>query len=189
MNIELEYRTLLSEDKFLNIKKTLTEKGIFLGNDSKHTIFYIWDDRLGKVVYNDATKVTKLSMKLGRISESESLEEIEFYLDYSEKASAERLLETFTPKDIQKVYQFRDNYQYKGIDLAVKYTQSWGFHMELEKIIHEESEKAAAEQEIRIIAEELGCVIMTTAEVKTYTEKMDKGHNYGKYSEADYPYK
>ena len=47
MNIELEYRALLTEDQFLSIKKSLSEKGIYLGNDSKRTLFYIWDDRFG----------------------------------------------------------------------------------------------------------------------------------------------
>ena len=128
-------------------------------------------------------------MKLGRVSESDSFEEIEFYLDYNQRKQGERLMESFSPKDIQTVYQFRDNYQYKGIDIAIKYTQSWGFHLELEKIIQNESEKEMAESEIRNLANELGCTIMTTTEVKEYTQKMDTGHNYGQYSEEEYPYK
>ena len=85
--------------------------------------------------------------------------------------------------------QFRDNYQYKGIDIAMKYTQSWGFHLELEKIIHDISEKEKAEEEIRAVAIELGSEIMSVEEVKIYTEKMDSGHNYGEYTEEEYPYK
>ena len=189
MNIEIEFRALLSENDFLSIKKTLLKKGIHLGNDSKRTIFYIWEDRFGKITHNEKTKLAKLSMKLGKVSKDTALEEIEFYLDYADRGLGERLLESFEPKDIQTVYQFRDNYQYKGIDIAVKYTQSWGFHVEFEKMITHNNQKDEAEKAILDVAKDLGCKVMTTDEIKEYTARMDKGHNFGKYSEENYPYK
>jgi len=188
-NIELEYRAILSEEQFINIKKTLKAKARFLGNDSKETVFYIWSDKLGKIVYNDLKKTAKLSMKLGRISSTDSFEEIEFSINYYDREAAKKLFEVFNPSDIQTVHQFRDNYQYKKINIAIKYTRSWGFHIELEKMISMDSEKFEAEKEIRRLADELGCKIMEPSDLKIYTEKIDNGHNYGIYSDNEYPYK
>lgn len=51
--IEIEYRALLTEEQFLELRSFLNNKAKLLGNDNKDTLFYIWNDKeVIKVVQN-----------------------------------------------------------------------------------------------------------------------------------------
>jgi adenylate cyclase class IV len=58
--------------------------------------------------------------------------------------------------------------------MALKYSDTWGHHLELEKIVSSQDEVPAAEGEIRKVAEELGIHVMTDEELKEFTARKDK---------------
>jgi adenylate cyclase class IV len=73
--------------------------------------------------------------------------------------------------EIQESFQTRRNFIYKRVELAVKYSNTWDYHVELEQVVSDESEKETAEQAIRDVADELGLSLMTEKELQEFTEK------------------
>jgi adenylate cyclase class IV len=65
-------------------------------------------------------------------------------------------------------FQSRHNFEYKGVEIALKFSQMWGYHAELEIVIDDESKKAEADEEIMAVARELGIVLMTQEELKSF---------------------
>jgi adenylate cyclase class IV len=188
-SIELEFRAKISEEKYLEVREFLNKNAFDEGDDSKDTYFFIWQDKFAKVVYNRNKHTAKASMKIGRVGEVASFEEIEFPMEIKSVDEIVKLFKVFEPKDIQYVFQFRRNYQYKKVSLALKYTHSWGFHIELERMITNESERSKEEKIIQSVADELGLVLMTNEELKKYTADIDSGTSFGKYTKEDFPYK
>lgn len=187
-SIELEYRACISEEDFLRLREFLSENGRTIGNDNKDTYFFIWSDKVIKVVFNKESGKAKISLKPGRIGEQSHFNEIELKIDANEAEKAVELFKILNPEDIQFVYQFRTNYEYKGIEIALKYTRSWGFHLELEIMLTDLDEKDAATNKILEVADELGLRIMENSELAEYTAKIDSGYNFGSYSKEEFPY-
>jgi len=187
-NIELEFRSRFDEATYVKIRDHLNANAFDEGDDSKDTYFFIWEDKFAKVVYNKHKRSAKASMKIGRVGQVASFREIEFPIDISSIDEVKALFEVFSPNDVQYVFQFRRNYQYKGVSLALKYTESWGFHLEFERMISSVDQRAAEEKIIRRLANELDCTLMTDSELKTYTSEIDSGIKYGQYSQVDFPY-
>ena len=87
-----------------------------------------------------------------------------------------------------RAYQFRTNYLYKEVEIALKYTESWGFHLELEIMIDDLEKKDFAEKTIRGIAQELGISLLSEEELSKIVKDLDEGQLYGEYSNENFPY-
>ena len=70
---------------------------------------------------------------------------------------------------------------YKGVELALKHTASWGYHMELEIVVNDISKKEKAERKVREVADKLGIKIMTEQEITEFAKKIDEQHKRGLY--------
>ncbi|MCL5016131.1 MAG: hypothetical protein M1312_00740 [Patescibacteria group bacterium] len=187
-SIELEYRACISEKDFLRLKDFLVKNGTTLENDNKDTYFFIWEDKVIKVVSNPTTKKAKMSLKPGRIGKQSHFNEAEITLATDQVDRAVQFCRNLKPDDTQFVYQFRTNYSYKGVEIALKYTQSWGFHAELEMMLERIEEKDEADKKIKDVADELGLRIMSDDELASYTAKIDSGQKFGAYSKENFPY-
>ena len=75
--------------------------------------------------------------------------------------------------DFMHSFQKRHNFLYKGVELALKWSEIWKHHLELEIVINNSIDKNKAEKDILAIAEELGVKIMTDKELKEFTEKAE----------------
>lgn len=71
-------------------------------------------------------------------------------------------------------YQRRQNYEYKGVKIALKWSKVWGYHLELEITVRDKRQKAGAETKIRKVAQKLGVQLMTNKELKDFTKKAEK---------------
>jgi adenylate cyclase class IV len=187
--IEIEYRALLTEEQFLELRDSLNNKAQLLGNDNKDTLFYIWNDKVIKVVQNAESLATKMVLKPGRIGEQSHFEETELKLDPSMFETAKKFCEQLIPEKVMRSFQFRTNYMYKNVEIALKYTQTWGFHIELEIMVESVDQKDQAEQEIRTVADELKLHLLDDAELSKLTKELESGIVYGKYSDEAFPYK
>ncbi len=186
--IEIEYRSLITEDDFLRLRNFLAENAEKLGEDNKDTFFYLWPDKVIKVVENNSTGKAKISLKPGRIGKQSFFHETELAVVPSEVAIAKQFCENLEPEKIMNAYQFRTNYLYKGVEIALKYTESWGFHMEFEIIVDNVAKQEEAEAVIRSVTEELGTQIMTDPELAVFTASIEAGKNYGAYSKENFPH-
>ena len=187
-SIELEYGACITEADYLRLRDFLSKEGKTIGSDNKDTHFFIWLDKVVKVVFNKDSEKAKISLKPGRIGKQSHFDEIELLIDIGQAEKAVEFFKTMSPDDIQFVYQFRTNYEYKGVEIALKYTRSWGFHVELEIMLDSVEEKEKADLRIKKVASELGLEIMQDDELAEYTTKIDSGHNFGIYTKEDFPY-
>lgn len=77
-------------------------------------------------------------------------------------------------------FQKRHNYLYKGVELALKWSEIWGYHLELEIVVTDQNQKAAAESKIFAVTKDLGIKIMTDEELKEFTEKAEADYKKDK---------
>ncbi len=187
--IEIEYRALLSEEEYLSLRSFLNDNSELLGNDNKDTYFYIWNDKVIKVVQNAGTLATKMVLKPGRIGEQSHFEETEIKLDPEMFEISKKFCEQLLPEKIMRSFQFRTNYIYRNVEIALKYTQVWGFHIELEIMVETVEEKESAEKVIRSVADDLKLEILDNAQLVKITNEMESGIMYGAYSDEEFPFK
>jgi adenylate cyclase class IV len=159
-----------------------------LGEDNKDTFFYIWPDKVIKVVENASTGKAKMVLKPGRIGKQSYFHENELTIMPAEVDQARKFCESLEPEKIMRAYQFRTNYRYRGVEIALKYTESFGFHLEFEIMVDDLSQQEAAEAEIKNVAQELEVHILSDEELKKITTELESGVNYGQYSNDNFPY-
>jgi len=172
--IEVEFRSMLSKQKHDSLKIYFDKKAKYLGQDDKDVYFYIFSDKLLKVTDNVTKKTAKLTLKLNRIGQGSSFEEIEFPIDPINVGKAVKMFNSLEiTEDTIHSFQTRHNYSYKGVELALKYSSEWKHHLELEIVVHNLSQKYVAENKIKELAGELNIKIMTEEELKDFVKEIE----------------
>jgi len=185
-NIEVELRATLDEKQFIDLNKFFLKNGEDLGVDNKDTHFYIFPDKLLKVTDNISKDNAKITLKLQKIGVGSDFEEIEVFFAREHSNKAVRIFDELGFKNYMYSYQSRHDYLYKGIEFALKYTVSWGFHCEMEIMVASKKEVAKAIKDMKKVAKELGINIMENEELKGFTAKLENGWNRGEYSKEEY---
>jgi predicted adenylyl cyclase CyaB len=173
--IEVELRSMFDEAKYKELQSLFESQATTdLGADDKDVYFFILPDKLVKVVNNVSKKSAKMVLKLTKIGQGSGFEEIEIPIDPAYIDKAVRLFGGLGFDEVQQSFQKRHNYVYKGVEMALKYSDAWGHHLELEKMVGTKEDVPAAEKEILAIAAELGVHVMSDAELAEFTAKKDK---------------
>ncbi len=181
--IEIELRSTFDEKKHNELKEFLDKNAKDLGEDDKDVYFFLLPDKITKAVHNVSKKTSKIVIKLNRIGRGTSdFEEIEISINSSNFDKAVKLFSALPFDQIQNSYQKRHNYLLEGVEIALKWTDSWGFHMELEIMVDDKAKREDAENKIRKVAEKLGVQIMSEEELKDFTEKVDENYKKGLYN-------
>jgi len=71
--------------------------------------------------------------------------------------------------------QQRVNYRYKDCEIALKWSDAWGYHLEIEQVVDSKENQPKAEAQIRAVAEELEVRLMTEEELKQFTREAEGG--------------
>jgi predicted adenylyl cyclase CyaB len=172
--IEIEYFSRIDEKSYHQLHDFLKQHGQDLGEDDKDSYFFIFSDKLLKVVDNISKKNAKIALKMSRIGDGSDFEEIEFKIDPQNVDKAVHMFKKLGGYDtFMKAFQKRHNYMYKDVEIAVKYSDNWGYHVEMEIMINNLEEKSKADVHINKIAEELNIKLMTDAELKTFTREVE----------------
>lgn len=178
--IEIELRSLFSKEKHDVLKKFLNDNASDWGADDKNVYFFLLPDKIVKAVNNVSKKTAKIVIKLNRLGRGSSdFEEIEISINPSDFNKAVRLFSALPFDQIQNSYQKRHNYSYDGVELALKHTDSWGYHMELEIMVDDSRKHKKAEMKIREVADKLGVKIMSEREVTEFAKKIDEQYKKG----------
>lgn len=178
--IEIEFRSIFNEAKYKKIQEFLNKNARDLGEDNQNVFFFLLPDKIVKVTNNLSKKIAKIVIKFNRLGRgSSNFEEIEIPINSFDFDKAIKLFSALPFEQIQSTYQKRHNYEYKGVELALKYTKSWGYHMELEVAIKDNSKKKEAEEKIREVAKELGIKIMSEEEITDFAKKIDNQYKQG----------
>jgi len=122
--IEIEYRSIFDEDTYSRLKVFLDAKAKNLGEDDKDVFFFIFPDKLLKVVDNMSKKTAKIVLKLNKIGRGNDFEEIEIPIQQEDVKKAIRVFTVLGFIELQNSFQKRQNYLYKGVELALKYSDT-----------------------------------------------------------------
>lgn len=172
-NIEVEFRSQIDKKKYQTILGFLSKHGKDLGADNKRVWFFVTPDKLLKVTNNISKQTAKITLKLARIGHGSSFEEIEFPIAEKDVEKAVRLFEELGHKYLVEPTILRRDFLYKGVEIAIKYSKTWGYHLELEIMIGSKSEERSAEMRIRAVAKELGIKVMNDEELQALTGKIE----------------
>lgn len=171
--IEIEHRARFSKEEYDRLLSFFEQKGKDLGQDDKNVYFFTFPDKLLKVTDNVSKGTAKITGKLGRIGEGSGFEEIEFLISREDVDKAVYLFKKFGFDKVHDSFQTRHNFEYKGVEIALKYSEMWGYHIELEIIIDDESKKDEADRQIISVAEELGVTLMTEEDLRIFIEQKE----------------
>jgi adenylate cyclase class IV len=172
-NIEIEHRALVTEEKYDQLLKFLGKNGQDLGEDDKDVFFFLVPNKICKVVDNVSQKTAKIVLKLNSLGNGNDFEEIEIPIAQSEVDKAVRVFEKLQVGEMMRSFQKRHNYMYKGVELAVKFSEHWRYHVELEVLVSDIKDKPAAEEKIKKVAEKLELKIMQDDELAKFTTKLE----------------
>jgi len=173
-NIEIEYRAKFSKKKYNTLLRFLHRHAKDLGDDDKRVWFFVMPDKLLKITHNITFKSGKITLKLTKIGKGSHFEEIEFPIEEGAVADAIKLFNKLGHRYLFEPKILRHNYVYKGVELAIKYSKTWGYHMELEVLINSLRKKAVAKKRIYQVAKELGVKIMSEKELWDFTQDVEK---------------
>lgn len=180
--IEVEFRSVFGKEKYDDLKIFLDKNAQDLGEDDKDVYFFIMADKLLKVVDNVSQKNAKLVLKLSRIGKGSDFEEIEIPIRQAEVKKAVKMFKALSLTDnIMHSFQKRQNYLYKGVELALKYSDVWKHHLELEIMISNQKKKTLAKKQIQEVADELGVRLMTNRELAEFTKKAEEKYQKEKF--------
>ena len=171
---EVEFRSRFSKEKYDALKAYLEQHAENLGEDNKDCYYYIFSDKLLKAVNNLSQKTAKLSLKFNRIGDGAVFPETEFYFPAEQFDNARRLLDGLNlPVKVMHGPQQRINYRYKDCELDLKYSDAWGYHLEIEQMINSKDGQPMAEAHIHQVAMELGVQLMSEEELKEFTRQAE----------------
>jgi len=176
-NIEVEVRALFSKEKYLELKSFLDKNAKDLGQDDKDAYIFLLYTKVVKVVNNISKKTAKIVIKLTRVGTGgNDTEEIEIPISPVDFEKSVKLFKELSFDQVQRAYQVRRNYMYKDIELALKFSSAWGYHIELEIMISDKKDQKLAEKRLTDLAAELDVNILTKKEQAEFVSKIDSNY-------------
>ncbi len=170
---EIEHRALLTEEGYKELAEKLMSNATLLGTDDKEVSYYIFPDKLLKVVRNISKGTGKLSLKLNTLGAGSSFQELEISFPEESFETMKNICNSIsTPDQVISGTQKRTNYKYQGVEIALKWSEDWGYHVEFEIMIPDPSGKEAADTRIAEVAKTLSVPLMTEEEVATFSAKV-----------------
>lgn len=170
---EIEHRTLLTQDEYDTLKDRLVKDGTLIGEDDKEVSYYIYPDKLLKIVRSISKKTAKISLKLNALGSGSSFKELEVEFPEESTDLMNEICGHISGADqvIQGTQQ-RTNFKYQDVDIALKWSEDWSYHVEFEIMIPDLAQKEAADNHIKSVAESLGVTLMTEEEVAVFITKV-----------------
>jgi adenylate cyclase class IV len=177
--IEIEFRSIINKSRYNELRKFLIKNAEDLGEDDKDVVFFIMSDKLLKVVNNISNKNAEIVFKANKIGKGSDFKETHILINQKDII---KTIETFKAlkitSNIMRSFQKRHNYLYKGVEIALKYSEHWGYHLELEIMINSLKNKPKVEEKIKKVADELGVHLMSDKELREFTRKAEKEYKH-----------
>lgn len=173
--IEIEKRGLLTEEKYLEVKAFLHNNAEDLGEDDKDVLYYIYDDKLMKIVNNLSHGNAKISLKMNKLGDGIATKEIEVSFDSKKFSDMEEIVNVIaSPKQVIKGLQKRHNFLYEECEIAMKWSKDYGYHFEIEIITDKEEEVEILEKKIDITGQKLGITFMSNEEIREFQRNVEQ---------------
>lgn len=171
---EYEERAFLTEEDFLRVKDALTKQSLSSTFDNKISYFFVLPGQNLSIAKSENRCVIKY--KHGAVGVGNGFSEHEIPIDDHYCLQAVDMFKLLFAIEPQISEQFRINYVLaNGIEIALKYTQTWGFHLEIEKTYSHEEGRSSAQKEVEDVADQLMIRLITDTEMKTFRDHFDSG--------------
>jgi adenylate cyclase class IV len=135
-----------------------------LGQNDTENIFYLGDGyqlKVAKLLSKNKGKFALKPREFGDISS----EEIEVHFSLDDADAAERMMDVLlASKKKLPTAQIRHDYLLDDVEIAAKYSDDWGYHVEFEQMVDTEGEIEMALKAIDNLAVKLGIQTMTKEE-------------------------
>lgn len=89
---EIEKRGLLGEKEYNELRSRLKNEAEFLGEDNKYVEYWIYSDKLLKLIRNDSKNNSVLSLKLNAIGKGSTYEEHELKFPHEDFNKLEKII-------------------------------------------------------------------------------------------------
>ncbi|PYC82601.1 hypothetical protein C7C46_09560 [Streptomyces tateyamensis] len=173
MAVEIEMRTRFDKSAHDALVERLVRDGEDLGQDNKLIHFFVLPDQLLKVTDNQSTGTAKITLKDSKIGQGAAFGETEFPIAQEDVPAAVRLFGALGFEGARhEAFNFRRNFRFQGVEIAVKWSEAWGYHAEFEVLLPDgasDAAKAEATATITDAAAELGVALMSEEELAAFT--------------------
>ncbi|MCX6790437.1 MAG: CYTH domain-containing protein [Candidatus Kaiserbacteria bacterium] len=170
---EIEHRALLTKESYTRLAEKLASEATLLGSDDKEVSYYIFPDKLLKVVRNISKGTAKISLKLNTLGAGSSFHESEVHFPQESFETMKDICSSIsTPEQVISGTQKRTNYTYNEVEIALKWSEDWGYHAEFEIMISDLSQKESADARIREVTKNLSVPLMTEEEVAAFSAEV-----------------
>ncbi|MFD8379072.1 hypothetical protein ACFV2X_11120 [Streptomyces sp. NPDC059679] len=191
MPVEIEMRARFSKDAHDQLIDRLKRDGEDLGSDDKRIYFYVLSDQLLKVTDNTAQGTAKITLKGSKIGQGAAFAETEFAIAPADVTAAVTLFNALGFEDVMhEAFNFRHNFRFDGVEIAVKWSEAWGYHAEFEVLLDDAASEAAhteATAKITDVATKLGITLMTEQELAEFTAAFEAAEKERKEREQQAP--
>lgn len=169
MAIEVEKRGLLTKERYLDLISRLHKDAIEKGENNTETFFYLQESAQTKVQRNVSSKSAKIAWKSGGNSGTEKRTEIELAIQYKDYDLANTLVKKLlTDAQVFSTNQLRRDYVLDGVQIALKYSEDWGYHAELEQVVDSDAGVDSAIQSITSLADKLDIRLLSKEEEREF---------------------
>lgn len=132
---EVEQRSFISEEEYNKLIKCFTDNKVVF-NESKQITYYFKGDIDFRIMYTN--NYTKMWLKKGQIHD-DAREEMEVLVDNKYSLDLSKMLECLGYEVEIKWFRKRLEGDYQDIKLTIDYTVGYGYIIEVEKIVTDES--------------------------------------------------
>ncbi len=139
MNVEVEIRSFLSEEKYKELIDFFTRKGTFQGEDYQETFYFDGEHDLR--IQRNSTGA-KIWLKKGQLHDDHR-EEVEIKFAREDFEKLEKLFRILGYEVAIKWFRNRHTFGWHGISVMLDYTKGYGYILELEKMSTEEDQEEA----------------------------------------------
>jgi adenylate cyclase class IV len=185
--IEVEFRALVSEADHARIKKFLDTHAKTLRHQEQASYYFHDSGKAFKLVHDKGQEQVRAAYKSKNITDAGHADEFEISIDPSQELAAVKMFKGLLGLD-KVIYdeQVRTDYDYKRVEIALKWSEGWGHHLEFEVVVGLDSEIKAAEVLIQEVADELGVKLMTDQEVTDLVASIHEKLENDEYKVAGY---
>lgn len=178
MAVEIELRSRFGKTKHGELLTFLRENADDLGENDKHIYFYVFPDKLLKVVKNISAGTAKVSFKDGRIGEGVAFPEVEYEIASKDVDAAVRVFNALGFEvNMHEAFNRRHDFMYNGVEIALKFSDAWGHHAEFEVLLDDnptQDDRDEAVERINAVAEKLGVQLMSEEELAEFVRKFEE---------------
>lgn len=173
--IEVELRGLLTKQKYDSLSDYLRLNCSEFYADNKTAYFFKNSHGILKVVDEKSKDSQKISFKTGNEFSGNGMNEMDIMLhDKASLDTSVKMLQLLGYPLEATVEQKRMNYLYKGAEISLKFTESWSYHFEIEKIVAAKSDVGKAKQQLKAICQELDIIPMNEIELASFINSLRK---------------